>query len=104
MPAVREAFPEVFRRELLQRLFALESVYLGNLGGYDKDRGANSTREDDHLSWARRQPAHIVADNLVKKYLLQLDRQVRQGRTEVEQFYAGWKRAVKQVLCGAESC
>ena len=41
--------------------------------------------------------------------LAQLPREVVTYRpqmlaAQVEQFYAGWKRAVKQVLCGAESC
>jgi hypothetical protein len=71
-----------------QRIFADEGVYLGNLGGYEDDVGANSTRREDHLAWARRQPPHVVADNLVTKYLLQFDRQARQARASAERFYA----------------
>ena len=72
----------------VQRVFAAESVYLGTLGGYENDVGANSTREDVHLAWARRQPAHVVAENLVTKYLLQFDRQARRGRESAEHFFA----------------
>lgn len=72
----------------LQRVFAAEGVYLGTLGGYEKDVGANSTRTDDHLAWARRQSAHVVADNLVNKYVIQFDRQARVGRGAAERFYA----------------
>src|SRR5438270_7931511 len=33
----------------VQRVFAAEGVYLGKLGGYVNDMGANSTRAEDHL-------------------------------------------------------
>jgi hypothetical protein len=46
----------------VQRIFAAESVYLGKLGGYDQDVGANSTVEEQHLTWAKRQPLHVVAE------------------------------------------
>ena len=75
-------------RARVQRVFAEEGVYLGKLGGYEDDAGANSTRLEDHLAWAKRQPPHVVADNLINKYLMQFDRQARQGKASAERFYA----------------
>lgn len=46
----------------VQRIFATDSVYLGKLGGYDQDVGANSTVEEEHLRWAKPQPLHVVAE------------------------------------------
>jgi hypothetical protein len=71
----------------LQEVFAAESAFLGGLGGY-ADPGARSTRKEDHLAWARKQSAHVVAENLVKKYLFQFDRQARLGKASADRFYA----------------
>lgn len=72
----------------LYNVFAEEGVYLGGLGGYANDPGANSTNRSAHLSWARRQTGGAITRNLVNKYCLQFDRQARQGKTSAENFFA----------------
>ena len=47
---LEEALP--VRIGVRERVFAAESVYLGRLGGY-RNAGANSTRLEQHLEWAR---------------------------------------------------
>ncbi|MBI3860861.1 MAG: hypothetical protein HY290_03095, partial [Planctomycetia bacterium] len=68
------------------QIFAMESAWLGRLGGYD-DGGANLTDEAPHFEWAARQPADVVLENLVDKYLQQFDRQARRGKSAMQRFY-----------------
>jgi uncharacterized caspase-like protein len=56
-------------------IFGRESAYLGSLGGYANDVGANSTRADDHKRWASERSRQEVTNNLVGKFLEQYDRQ-----------------------------
>lgn len=51
----------------IPQIFADESAYLGNLGGYS-DPGANATSREAHLAWAQHQTAPVIVENLVKKY------------------------------------
>jgi len=69
-------------------IFAAESVWLGALGGYENDAGANSTRREDHLAWAQGRPVNQVAMNLAEKYAGQFDRQSRIGEDAARRFYA----------------
>lgn len=69
-------------------VFAAESTYLGRLGGYDDDAGANSPRIEDHLDWAMSQPAPVVFNNLAVKYRSQFDRQARRGDPAAQRFFA----------------
>jgi uncharacterized membrane protein len=83
-------WPVVLSPRSLSRIldvFAAESAWLGRLGGYDKDPGANSPRQQDHLGWAANQPIERVAKNLMGKYDLQFDRQMRMSKDAGQRFY-----------------
>lgn len=74
--------------EKFQQFFAAESVFLGKLGGYETDVGANSTKSDAHLAYAQTHPPHVAAENLLKKYRLQFDHQAQAGKDAADKFYA----------------
>lgn len=84
---VRWATPDKSRTAKMQESFADESVFLGNLGGYKTDEGANSTRREDHLSFAQGTALSTVVDNLVWKYTTQFDRQIHEGKRGADRFY-----------------
>ena len=68
-------------------IFATESSWLGRLGGYNDDRRANLSSQQDHLAWDRTQPIESVANNLIDKYLLQFDHQMQLSKDAGDQFY-----------------
>src|SRR5579862_1586286 len=80
---LRAAAPAKF-----QQAFSAESVFLGALGGYEHDVGANSTRSELHLAYAQSHPPHVVAENLLTKYRLQFERQAQKGKEAADKFYA----------------
>jgi hypothetical protein len=81
---IEELLPVWIGKDL--QVFTAESVYLARLGGFT-DPGANVTRSEAHLDWARGQPADVVVDNLVWKYTLQFDRQARASAAAAQRFY-----------------
>jgi uncharacterized membrane protein len=81
---LEEALPvQIGMRE---RVFAAESVFLGRLGGY-RNSGANLTRAEQHLEWARHQTAERIVDDLIEKYIDQFNRQSKRGATHAQRFY-----------------
>jgi hypothetical protein len=75
-------------RTRLADIFVTEAVYLGKLGGYKDDPGANSTSVDDHRAWALDHDPRMLSLNLVDKYLVQFDRQASSGKAAADHFYA----------------
>lgn len=73
---------------LAARIFATESVFLGRLGGYRTEAGANSVNEQDHLQFAARQTNLQLIQNLVSKYQAQFDLQAAKGLAAAQNFYA----------------
>ena len=73
---------------LAARIFAIESVFLGRLGGYRTEAGANSVNEQDHLQLAARQTNLQLIQSLVSKYQAQFDLQAAKGLAAAQNFYA----------------
>lgn len=79
--------PIAVSRDRLTNVFAAESVFLGTIGGYQNNPGANLTDEEAHRAWAEEHEPWVVARDLVQKYLEQFDRQAEKGKPPAEHFY-----------------